>query len=118
MTGPLSEDAHSAGFLPDQPIPAGAQPRSTHPPTAPERPGLTAASTGTPSEWEEPRPDPDRIANFADFVVRMTALLDPQEALEPRNTTKINNTVYTADLTTSAPEVSNGLCKHFDGSED
>jgi len=79
---------------------------------------LTAASTGTPSEWEEPRPDPDRIANFADFVVRMTALLDPQEALEPRNTTKINNTVYTADLTTSAPEVSNGLCKHFDGSED
>ncbi len=101
MTGPLSEDAHRAGFLPDQPIPAGAQPRSTRPPTAPERPGLTAASTGTPSEWEEPRHDPDRIANFADFVIRMTGLLDRQEALEPRNTTKINNPVYTADLTTS-----------------
>jgi hypothetical protein len=62
---------------------------------------LTGASTGTPSNPEEPRPDPDRIANFADFVVGMTDLLNRQEALKPRNTTKINNTVYTADLTTS-----------------
>ena len=101
MTGPLSAEPHGAGFLPDQPTPAGAQPRSTRPPTAPERPGLTAASTGTSSKWEEPRPDPDRTANFADFVVQMTDLLNRQEAAKPRNTTKINTTVYIADLTTS-----------------
>jgi hypothetical protein len=62
---------------------------------------LTAASTGTPSEREEPRPD---WAYIADFVAVMTELLDREEALKPRITTKINNTVYTADLTTSPDE--------------
>ena len=52
----ISGEAHTAGFLPDQPIPAGAQPRSTRPtsPAAADQ-GLTAASTGTPSQPEEPR---------------------------------------------------------------
>ena len=62
---------------------------------------MTAASTGTPSEREEPRPNPDRTAHFADFVILMTELLNRQEALEPQNTTKINKPVYTTHLTTS-----------------
>jgi hypothetical protein len=52
MTG----EAHKAGFLPDQPILAGAQPRSTHHLNPDNRSSLTAASTGTPSQLEEPRP--------------------------------------------------------------
>ena len=95
MTG----EAHGAGFLPDQPILAGAQPRSTHNENPEDRPSLTAASTGTPSQPEEPRPnqpiDPDEL------VALMTKLLDEQEANTPLPTNKINNTVYTADLTTS-----------------
>jgi hypothetical protein len=107
MTVQASGRPQPAGFLPDQPNPAGAEPRSTHPPTAPERPGLTAASTGTPSKPEEPRPESDRDwvdAYVADFVAMMTELLDREEALKPRITTKINNAVYTEDLTTSNPD--------------
>jgi putative transposase len=62
---------------------------------------LTAASTGTPSQGEGSRPDPNVIANFAPFVITMTQLLNEQEAFEPQNTTLIHTPVYTADLTTS-----------------
>jgi len=62
---------------------------------------LTAASTGTPSQLEEPRPHPDQPIDPDEFRVLMTELLDEQEANTPLPTNKINNTVYTADL--SAP---------------
>lgn len=87
MTG----EARTAGFLHDQPIPAGAQPRSTHRPRRTHRPGLTAASTGTPSKPEEPRLD--HLFALLELIDIMTEELDQQ--------TMINNPVYTADLTTS-----------------
>ena len=48
--------ARMAGFLHDQPTLAGAQPRSTRRPGRNTPTSLTAASTGTPSKAEEPRP--------------------------------------------------------------
>jgi hypothetical protein len=72
--------AHTAGFLPDQPAPAGAQPWSTHPPTTPDQPGLTGASTGTPSQPEEPRPDlASGLQEAADLVAIMTDQLNREE---------------------------------------
>ena len=100
MTVQANGRPQPAGFLPDQPNPAGAEPRSTRPPAAPEQPGLTAASTGTPSSWEEPRPH-HSLLDPAELVAIMTELLDREEALNPRINTKINNTAYTENLTTS-----------------
>jgi hypothetical protein len=63
---------------------------------------LTAASTGTPSTPEEPRPAPAAAWHQAwQLVTVMTELLDQKEATTHPLDTKINNTVYTADLTTS-----------------
>jgi hypothetical protein len=104
MTGQPStaREAHTAGFLPVQPKPAGAQPRSTRRSSRGRSPGLTAASTGTPSQPEEPRPDPAAAWHQAwQLIAVMSELLDQNEA----NTLpldQINNTVYTADLTTSS----------------
>ncbi len=100
MTG----EAHGAGFLHGQPVLAGAQPRSAQRYGLEDRSGLTAASTGTPSQLEEP-PDFDRPIDPDEFRALMTELLDEQEANTPLPTTKINNTVYTADLTTSYHEL-------------
>src|SRR5215216_2102859 len=61
----------TAGFLHDEPNPAGAQPRSTNPQTRPCRPSLTAASTGTPSTLEEPRPE----TAPADLTLRIVGCL-------------------------------------------
>jgi hypothetical protein len=57
---------------------------------------LTAASAGTPFQWEGPRqPDQNWIdAHVADVVAMMTEQLDREEALKTRITTKIN-TLYT-----------------------
>ena len=52
------DDLALPGFLHDQPIPTGAQPRSTARPDPPVHAGLTAASTGAQSNSEEPRPHP------------------------------------------------------------
>ena len=75
----------------DQPAPAGAQPRSTRPLTAPTSQDLTEASTGTPSQPEEPRPDlANGLQAAADMVAIMTDELDRKEApFKPRNTKPI-----------------------------
>jgi hypothetical protein len=90
---PVTGRLAGRGSLHDQPILAGAQPRSTQRLNPDDRSSLTAASTGTPSQLEEPRPP--RPAD------RLTELVDEQEANTPLPINKINNTVYTADLTTS-----------------
>jgi hypothetical protein len=91
-----------AGFLHDQPILAGAQPRSTQWLNREGRSSLTAVSTGAPSQLEEPRPHTDQPIDPDELRVLMTELLDEQEANTPLPTNKMNNTVYTADLTTSS----------------
>jgi hypothetical protein len=90
-----------AGFLHDQPILAGAQPRSTRRLEAEDRSSLTAASTGTPSQLEEPRPHRAQPFDLDGFGALMAELLDGQQANTPLPNNKINNTVYTGDL--SAP---------------
>ena len=108
MTG--VPEARTAGFRPDQHTAAGAQPRSTSRSDRPDQPGLTAASTGTHSRREEPRPDPAQgHRDAALLVATMTDLLDREEPLKPRIDTKINIT-YTEDLTSSGdPTVSRTL---------
>ena len=95
MTG----EARTAGFLTDQPSPVGAEPRSTHRPGPRRRPRLdrgehrhTIKAGGTPP--------PDRRN---DFCVLMIERLNPRGGEPtPHYPSKINNPVYTADLTTSA----------------
>ena len=54
----------TAGFLHDQPNPpARSRAQPAHRPH-PNAHGLTAASTGTPSDPEEPRPEPPRPNNY------------------------------------------------------
>jgi len=106
MTGPAPQRPGGSyrGVPPCPAQPAGAQPRSTRPHPTGHRPGLTAASTGTPSTPEEPRPAPAAAWHQAwQLVTVMTELLDQKEATTHPLDTKINNTVYTADLTTSDP---------------
>ena len=96
--GLVTGEARTAGFLPDQPSPAGAEPRSTHRPGPRRRPRLdrgehrhTIKAGGTPP--------PDRRN---DFCVLMIERLNPRGGeLTPHYLGKINNPVYTADLTTS-----------------
>jgi hypothetical protein len=94
-TSTATGTTHPAGFLPDQPAPAGAQHRSTRPPTAPQQPGLTGASTGTPSQPEEPRPDlAAGLQAAADLVAIMTGILDREEA-PPNPKTTQTKTLFT-----------------------
>jgi hypothetical protein len=51
----MNGEARTAGFLHNQPLVAGAEPWSIRRHGLRCREGLTAASTGTPSDPEEPR---------------------------------------------------------------
>ena len=81
--GSVTGKAHTAGFLGDQPE-AGAQPRSTRRISPRCREGLTAASTGTPSNPEEPRPAlTRRVQRTPPFSSRQ-----PTRRTDPHNPTK------------------------------